>query len=140
MGFPGGSAGKKSVCSSGDLGSIPGLGRSPGEGNGYPLQYSGPRNPMDCIVYGVAKSWTQLSNFHFPRSTCTYRLLHYQHLPSEQHICCGEDKGCLFITQSPQFPLCFTLTLYIIWIWRHGKPLWHQTEYSHCPKNPLCSS
>ena len=42
---------------------IPGLGSSPGEGNGYPLQYSGLENPMVCIVHGVAKSWTRLSNF-----------------------------------------------------------------------------
>ena len=49
----------------GDLGSIPGLGRSPGEGKGYPLQYSGPENSIDCKVHGVAKSWPQLSNFHF---------------------------------------------------------------------------
>ena len=49
----------------GDLGSIPGLGRSPGEGNGYPLQYSGLENSMDCVVHGVAKSQTQLSDFHF---------------------------------------------------------------------------
>ena len=47
------------------LGSIPGLGRSPGEGKGYLLQYSDLENSMDCIVRGVAKSWTQLSNFHF---------------------------------------------------------------------------
>ena len=45
-------------CNSGDLGSIPGLGRSPGEGTGYPLQYSGLENSMDCIVHGVAKSQT----------------------------------------------------------------------------------
>ena len=44
---------------------MPGLGRSPGEGKGYPLQYSGLGNSMDCIAHGVAKSWTQLSNFHF---------------------------------------------------------------------------
>ena len=47
------------------LGSIPGLGRSPGEGKGYPLQDSGLENSMDHIVHGVAKSWTQLSDFHF---------------------------------------------------------------------------
>ena len=51
-------------CNAGDLGSIPGLGRSPGEGNSYSLQYSGLENSMDCIVHGVAKSQTQLSNFH----------------------------------------------------------------------------
>jgi len=50
MGFPGGSAGKESTCSVGDMGSIPGLGRSPREGNGYPLQYSGLENSVDCMV------------------------------------------------------------------------------------------
>ena len=49
MAFPGGSAGKESACSAGDLGSIPELGRSPGEGNSYPLQYSGLENSLDCI-------------------------------------------------------------------------------------------
>ena len=61
-----GSAGKESAHDAGDLGSVPGLGRSPGEGKGYPLQYSGLENSMDCIVHGVAKSQTRLSNFHFP--------------------------------------------------------------------------
>ena len=56
MGFSGGSAGKESACSVGDLGLITGLGRSPGEGNGYPLQYSGLENSMDFIVHGVTKS------------------------------------------------------------------------------------
>ena len=56
MGFPGGSAGKESACNEGDLGLIPELGRSPGEGNGYPLQYSGLENYTDYIVHGVAKS------------------------------------------------------------------------------------
>jgi len=60
-----GSAGKESACVAGDLGLILGLGGSPGEGNGYPLQYSGLENSIDCIVHGVAKSWTQLSDFHF---------------------------------------------------------------------------
>ena len=48
-----------------DLGSIPGLGRTPGKGKGYPLQYSGLENSMDCIVHGVTKSRTGLSDFHF---------------------------------------------------------------------------
>ena len=65
MGSSGGSAGKESTCSAGDLGSIPGLGRSPGEGKGYPLQYSGMENSMDCIVHGVTKSQTGLSDFYF---------------------------------------------------------------------------
>ena len=62
--FPDGSAVKESACNVGDLGSVPGLGRFLGEGNDYPLQYSGLENSMDCIVHGVAKSQTQLSEFH----------------------------------------------------------------------------
>ena len=65
LGFPCGSAGKESARNAGDLGSVPGLGRSPGEGKGYPLQYSGLENSMDCIAHGVAKSRTRLSRFHF---------------------------------------------------------------------------
>ena len=65
LGFPCGSAGKDSACNAGDLGSVPGLGKSPGEGKGYPLQHSGLENSMDCIVHGVAKSRTRLSDFHF---------------------------------------------------------------------------
>ena len=63
--FPGGSDVKESACNAGDMGSIPGLGRSPGEGKDYPLQYSGLENSMDCIFHGVAKSWARLSDFHF---------------------------------------------------------------------------
>ena len=63
MGFPGNSAGKESTCNAGDPGSIPGLRRSPGEGIGYPLQYSGLENSIErgvwqAIVHGVAKSQT----------------------------------------------------------------------------------
>ena len=64
QGFPCGSAGKESTCNAGNLGSIPGLGRSPGEGKGHPLQYSGLENSTDCIVHGVANSRTRLSVFH----------------------------------------------------------------------------
>ena len=68
--LPGGSDGKASAYNAGDLGSIPGLGRSPGEGNGTPLQYSCLENPMDrgawwATVHGVAKNQTRLSNFTF---------------------------------------------------------------------------
>ena len=56
---------KNLLCSVGELGSIPRLGRSPGEGKGYPLQYSILENSMDCIIHGVAKSWTRQSDFHF---------------------------------------------------------------------------
>ena len=65
LGFPGASAGKESSCNVGDLGLISGLQRSPGEGKGYPLQYSVLENPMDCIVHGGPKSRTQLGDFHF---------------------------------------------------------------------------
>ena len=63
-GFPESSVGKESACNVGDLGPIPGLGRSPGEEKGYPLQYSGLENSMDCTVHGAAKSQTGLSDFH----------------------------------------------------------------------------
>ena len=65
---PDSSVGKESACYAGDTnagGSIPGSGRSAGEGKSYPLQYSGLENSMDCTVYGVAKSRTQPSDFHF---------------------------------------------------------------------------
>ena len=70
LGFPGGSEVKASACNAGDLGSIPGSGRSPGEGNGNPLQYCRLENPMDAgawwaTVHGVAKGRTRLSNFTF---------------------------------------------------------------------------
>ena len=69
-GFPGGSDGKESACSAGALGLIHGLGRSPGDENGYPLQYSGLENSMNrgawqATVHGVKKSWTQMIDFHF---------------------------------------------------------------------------
>ena len=77
-GFPCGSAGKESTCNAGDLGLIPRLGRSPGEGKGYPLQYSGLENDMDSIVHGVTKSRTQLSAFHF-HFTFTFNTKRSQH-------------------------------------------------------------
>ena len=66
-GFPYGSAGKEST-----LDSIPGLGRSPGERKGYLLQYSGLENSMDCIVHGLTKSRTRLSDFHFHSQSTLY--------------------------------------------------------------------
>ena len=74
LGFPGGSDGKESTCSAVDQGSIPGLGRSPGEGNDYPLQYFNLQNSMDkgawqAVVPGVVQSQTQLNAFHFHCST-----------------------------------------------------------------------
>ena len=65
LGFPCGSASKESSCNAENLRLIPGLGRSPAEEKSYPLQYSGLENSMDCIVHGVTKSRTRLSNVHF---------------------------------------------------------------------------
>ena len=64
LGFPCGSDGNESACNAGDLGLIPGLGRSPGKGKGYPLQYSGLENSTGCIVHGIAKNRTRLTDFH----------------------------------------------------------------------------
>ena len=63
LGFPCGSPGKESACNVGDLDSNPGLGRSPGEGNNFPLQYSGLVNSLDCRVHGVTKSQTQWATY-----------------------------------------------------------------------------
>ena len=78
QGLPGGSEVKVSASNAGDPGSIPGWGRSPGEGNGNPLQYSCLENPMDggawwATVHGVAKSWTRLSDFTFTFSAAKAR-------------------------------------------------------------------
>ena len=67
-----GSAGKESACNAGDLGLIPGLGRSPGEGKGYPFQYSGLENSMDCVVHGVGHDWATFT-FFFTFHKCIYR-------------------------------------------------------------------
>ena len=89
LGFSGGSDGKASLCSAGDQGSIPGLGRSPGEGNGSPLQYSCLENSMDgaawwATVHGVAKTGTRLSNFtfHFQGHPETLSIPRNQVIPS----------------------------------------------------------
>ena len=79
LGFPGGSEVKASACNVGDLGLIPGSGRSPGEGNGNPLQYSCLENPTDggawwATVHGVVKSRTQLSDFTFTFTILEGRL------------------------------------------------------------------
>ena len=76
MGFLGGSAGKESACSAGDLGSNPGLGRSPGEGKRHPLQYSDLENSMDYIVHGVTKRQTQLSDFRLLVYMCASVCVH----------------------------------------------------------------
>ena len=90
MGFPCGSAGKESACNAGNLASIPGLGGSPVEGKGYPLQYSGLENSMDCIVHGVAKSQTPLSDFHF----ISLHFIHTQ-LLEEQVSLASPERGLM---------------------------------------------
>ena len=116
LGFPGGSAGKESTQSTRDLGLIPGLGRFPGEGNGYPLQYSGLENSMNCRVHGVAKSWTRLSNFHFHvnLSSCSSR--------SMEHIfsAAGKIYAMMVITVTKWlasvlwvFIVCWSLVLFL---------------------------
>ena len=84
LGFPGGSNGKESVCNAGDLDWIPGPGRSPGEGNGNPLQYSCLENSMDrgvlwAIIHGVTKSWTWLSDWQAHIRICIFIYL-YMHI------------------------------------------------------------
>ena len=99
----GGSAGKESSCNAGDLGSIPGLGRSPGKGKGYPLQHSGRKNFMDYIVHGVAKSWTHVSDFHFTI---------YRSIRSEVHPCCSLCKNFLHLNNNIPlyvYTFCFSM-------------------------------
>ena len=106
LGFPCGSVGKESACNVGDLGSIPGFGRSPGEGKGYPLQYSGLENSMDCVAHGVAKSWTRLSNFHFHIFEYNRVFLHHSFQVSghrkvlKMNPCCNSFLLALIITES----------------------------------------
>ena len=90
LGFPCSSAGN--ACNEGDLGLIPGLGRSPGEEKGYPLQYSGLENSIDCIVHGVLKSQTQLIDFHY-----------YHYIAWSSYPAVGEASPC--ISLSLWFPL-----------------------------------
>ena len=93
MDFPGGSEGKASNCNAGDLGSIPGSGRPPGEGNGNPLQYSCLENPIDrdawwATVHGIAKSRTQLSDFTFSISFLSiHKSIKYTYLCMYKHLC-----------------------------------------------------
>ena len=80
LGFPRGSAGKESACNMGDVGLIPGLGRCPGEGNSYPLQYSGLKNSTDCTVHGVTKGGTRLSDFDLTLHALRRRSIGGAHL------------------------------------------------------------
>ena len=117
VGFPAGSAGKESTCSAEDLDLIPGLGRSPVEWNGYPLQYSGRENSMNCIVHGVAKSQTQLSHFHFSLS---YHLYIY-HVPILDYFQTGSSlqqcKACSSTYwESSHSPLSFKVPFFFFFL------------------------
>ena len=99
--FPHSSVGKESTCNAGDLGPIPGLGKSTGEGKGYPFQYSGLENSMDCIVQEVAKSRTRLSTIHFHLQFCNLSF----------HILTGsftEERFLILI----QFGVCMCVWVY----------------------------
>ena len=103
----------ESTCNAGDLGSIPGLGRSPGEGNGYPLQYSGLENSMNCTVHGLTKSWTQPSDFHchFPEVSLVSVLLLsqacHQHVETSLSHLCHHGTGRLFSYKHPRLSSLF---------------------------------
>ena len=106
-GFPGGSAGKESASNVGDLGSISGLGRSPEERNGYPFQYSGLENYMDCIVHGVSKSQTPWSHFHFHLASFLWKspwaliICPQWSFSSECHCVCSQCPGKVTSLQCP---------------------------------------
>ena len=94
--FPGNSVGKESACNAGDLGSIPGFGRSPGEGKMYPLQSSGLENSMDCIDRGVTKSQTRLSNFPFTLMLFTHKIWGLPRwLSGKESTCQAGDRGSI---------------------------------------------
>ena len=100
--FNGNYCSKESACNAGDLGSIPGLGRSPGEWKGYPLQYSWLENSMDCIVHGVTKSRTWLNNFHLH--------LHFQsRMSSRGSGYCGIFQ--CFSKHNPQTPYMLVIEI-----------------------------
>ena len=115
-----------------DLGSIPGFGRSSGGENGYPLQYSGLENSMDCVFHGVTKSWTWLSNSHF---SCIYIYKHIKFLCMYKfyiyrlcHRACGilvpwpgiEPTRCTVKVWSPnhwtvrEFPISFKMATFSV--------------------------
>ena len=117
------SANKESACNAGDLRLIPGLGRSPGEGNGSPLQYSSLENSMVCVVQGVSTSWTQLSDLHFHCLSGIYKtggesrhpawptaLLFHVYAPRlSSPLIYNLEYSFLEITLSPSYPSAYLL-------------------------------
>ena len=126
LSFSCGSAGKESACNAGDLGLIPGLGRSPEEGKGYPLQYSGLENSMDYIVHWVAKSPTWLSDFHLPfHVKCLVELFwNFQQSPRSMRT------GTIFLSSinSYQFPALRPA--------QAGRGRFQAGRKTHCSKQP----
>ena len=112
VGFPGGSDGKKkSTCNTGDLGSIPGLGKSPGEKNGNPLQYfcletSVDRGAWWATVHGFTKSWTRLSDWQLLHTCCTEDLRTYSS--------CTPKRRAFWLMSSCFPPYAQSLTFYVL--------------------------
>ena len=104
--------GKESACHVGDLGSIPGLGRSPGEGKGYPLQYSGLENSRDCIVHGVTKSQTRLSDFHFQRANWLITKEGSFQKSGTSRVSLPDGNQCLLSQQAPPADLLFVVHVF----------------------------
>ena len=115
LSFPCDSAGKESACNPGNLGSIPGLRRSPGEGKGYPLQYSGLENSMNIIVHRVTKSQTRLSNFHFhvqEKKNCPETQKHQQTIIVKATISASNESAVELI----HIEVCLIATLSSRWL------------------------
>ena len=104
MGFPGGSADREPTCNAGDLGSIPGLGRSPGEGKGCPLEYLGLENSTDSVAHGVAKSRMRLSDFVSFSQCINILLLETKCLEQVSHP--TQMFTSLFITRLTEMSKC----------------------------------
>ena len=119
LGFHCGSAGEESACNTGDLGSTPGLRRSTGEGKGYPLQYSGLENSMDCTVHRVAKSQTRPSNFHFTS-------LHFNHngAAGSDQAPPGRPTRLKSVSGDPRSGGCFASKSPVSRVWFTGKCQW----------------
>ena len=133
LGFPCGSAGKEPACNAGELGSIPGLGRSPGEGKGYPLQYSGLETFMDCTVHGVAKSWTRLSDFHnSPRVLSRVPWLYSKSLLVIYSIYSS-------VHMSISISQCIPPPTHPFFICDHWPTIPHEEEYVWCSRFPTYS-
>ena len=123
LGFPDSSVGEESACSAGDPSLIPGLGRSTGEGKGYPLQYSALEYSVDCIVHGVAKSQTWLSDLHF---TMFYLLIIiieiFENWWDERY----SIHSLYFSIVYQTFVYNFLLRIYFLEYWMNAKMNWMQ--------------